>query len=144
MPSFLKIFSGACLGCSAWTYRRSSRSRISVGYCRMILCRRTSIPQHFPTSVGSCLPLALPFFVSDPQATARLPHNGEGVRLHSITPQVADNQGWVTIETVFIQLNTSLTPSGRFPAYWTESLPKWNSGLVTTPRFAYKNTNLGL
>jgi len=74
--------------------------------------------------VGSCLPLAFPFFTSDPHAAARLPHNGEGVRLHSVTPQVADNQGWVTIETVFIQLNTSLTPSGRFPAYWTESLPK--------------------
>jgi len=122
MPSFLKIFFEACLGCSAWTYQRSSRYRISVRSYRMTLCHQISTTQQFLTSVSSCPPLA--FFVPNPRATARLPHNGEGVRLHSITPQVADGQGWVTIETVFVQLNTSLTPSGRFPAYWTESLPK--------------------
>ena len=67
--------------------------------------------------------LSLTPFVPNPWATARLPQNGEAVRLHSITPQVAGEQGWVTVETVFIQLNTSLTPSGRFPAYRNESLP---------------------
>jgi len=30
---------------------------------------------------------------------------------------MAGNQGWVTIETAVIRLDTSLTPSGRFPAY---------------------------
>jgi len=71
-------------------------------------------------------PRLLPTFpVPDQCATARLPQNGEGVRLHSITPRVAGNQGWVTVETVFIQLDTSLTPSGRFPAYWNASSPAW-------------------
>ena len=52
-----------------------------------------------------------------------LPNYGEGVRLHSITPHVGDDRGWITVETVFIQLDTSLTPSGRFPAYWNVSFP---------------------
>ena len=36
---------------------------------------------------------------------------------------MVSDQGWTTVETVFIQLDTNFTPSGRFPAYWNESLP---------------------
>ena len=39
----------------------------------------------------------------------------------TITPHLASNQGWVTVETVSIGLNTSLTPSARFPVYWNLS-----------------------
>jgi len=48
----------------------------------------------------------------------------EGVQLHSITPHLASDQGWTTLETVFIRLDTSLTPSGRFPAYVNVSYNK--------------------
>jgi len=37
--------------------------------------------------------------------------------LSAVTSHLASDQGWVTVETVSIQLNTSLTPSGRFPVY---------------------------
>ena len=121
MLSFLEIFFAACLGCSAWTYRPSSRNQISADYSRTIPSHQISTPRQSPTSVSSRL--SLMFSVSNSRTTARLPHNGEGVRLHSVTPRTAGNQGWITIETVFIQLNTSLTPSGHFPAYWNESLP---------------------
>jgi len=43
------------------------------------------------------------------------------VRLHSNITHVAGDQGWTTVDTVFIQLDTSLTPSGQFPTYWNES-----------------------
>ena len=39
-----------------------------------------------------------------------------------IAPRVANDQGWVTVETAVIRLNTSLTPSGRFPVYSDLSL----------------------
>ena len=34
---------------------------------------------------------------------------------HSIIPHIAD--GWATVDTVLVRLNTSLTPSGQFPVY---------------------------
>jgi len=52
-------------------------------------------------------------------------NSGYPAQLHSvIAPDVAGNQGWMTVETVVIRLNTSLTPSGRFPVYWNESLAR--------------------
>jgi hypothetical protein len=36
------------------------------------------------------------------------------------------DQGWTTVETVLIRLNTSFTPSGRFPVYSNTSLPDAN------------------
>ena len=40
-------------------------------------------------------------------------------------------QGWTTVETVLIRLNTSFTPSGRFPVYYSNaSLPDAN-GVAT-------------
>ena len=54
----------------------------------------------------------------------RIVPGSTGLQLHSaITPYTTSNQGWVTVDTVVIQLNTSLTPSGRFPVYWNDSLP---------------------
>lgn len=35
-------------------------------------------------------------------------------------------QGWTTVETVLIRLNTSYTPSGRFPVYSNRSIPDAN------------------
>ena len=46
------------------------------------------------------------------------------LRLNSpTTHHVTTDQGWITVETVFVQLNTSLTPSGRFPVYRNELSP---------------------
>jgi len=39
------------------------------------------------------------------------------VNFHSVVPHTTGNQGWTTVETVLIKLNTSYTPSGRFPVY---------------------------
>lgn len=36
------------------------------------------------------------------------------------------DQGWTTVETVLIRLNTSFTPSGRFPVYSNQSVPDAN------------------
>lgn len=43
-------------------------------------------------------------------------------RTISNTSLVGD-QGWTTVETVLIRLNTSFTPSGRFPVYSNQSVP---------------------
>ena len=40
-----------------------------------------------------------------------------GLSLDSNTPYRAGDQRWMTVETVFIQLNTTFTPSGHFPSY---------------------------
>jgi len=53
----------------------------------------------------------------------RLENDDEGARLHSITLHVAGDRGWETVETVLVQLDTSLAPSGRFPAYQNVSSP---------------------
>ena len=45
--------------------------------------------------------------------------NGVAHSYHSktILDTVNADQGWTTVETVLIRLNTSYTPSGRFPVY---------------------------
>jgi len=52
--------------------------------------------------------------------------NGVGLGFHSrsvLGAHPTDDQGWTTVETVLIRLNTSYTPSGRFPVYSNHSLP---------------------
>ena len=43
-----------------------------------------------------------------------------------LDPDAIGDQGWMAVETVLIRLNTSFTPSGRFPVYSNESLPDAN------------------
>jgi len=50
----------------------------------------------------------------------KLPDNGEGVSLHSVTVNDSypdGNQGWTTVETILLRFYTAYTPSGRFPVY---------------------------
>ncbi|KAF9778318.1 hypothetical protein BJ322DRAFT_492827 [Thelephora terrestris] len=51
--------------------------------------------------------------------------NGVAHSFHTrtILDTVNAGQGWTTVETVLIRLNTSYTPSGRFPVYSNESVP---------------------
>lgn len=66
------------------------------------------------------------FFASNRCTTARWQDNGVAHSFHSRTIVDAGSigdQGWTTVETVLIRLNTSFTPSGRFPVYSNESLP---------------------
>ena len=43
--------------------------------------------------------------------------NLEVLGFNTTTPYMASNQGWTSVETVLVQLNSSFTPSGRFPVY---------------------------
>ena len=54
--------------------------------------------------------------------------NGVAHSYHSktILDTVNADQGWTTVETVLIRLNTSYTPSGRFPIYLNGSGPDAN------------------
>lgn len=65
----------------------------------------------------------------NPRATVGWWNNGVAHSFHTRTildPDLIGNQGWMTVETVLIRLNTSYTPSGRFPLYSNESLPDAN------------------
>ena len=78
--------------------------------------------------MSSCLTLSPPF-ESNPRATVNWWNNGVAHSFHTRTILDTDaigDQGWTTVETVLIRLNTSYTPSGRFPVYSKESLPDAN------------------
>jgi len=77
---------------------------------------------------GECLPPLLALFASDLHAIARSENQGSYVK--SGVYRVAD-QGWMTVETLFINLNTSYTPSGRFPVYSNGTFPDAD-GTATT------------
>jgi len=68
-------------------------------------------------------------FASNPRTTVKWWNNGVAHSFHTRTildsGSIGD-QGWTTVETVLIRLNTSFTPSGRFPVYSNESLPDAN------------------
>ena len=56
----------------------------------------------------------------------KLPHNGESITTHAtifVESDQTNYTGWTTVEAVLIRLNTSFTPSGRFPVYSNGSLP---------------------
>jgi len=55
-------------------------------------------------------------------------NNGVAHSFHTRTILDTDDpaHGWTTVETVLIRLNTSYTPSGRFPVYSNESVPDVN------------------
>ena len=75
----------------------------------------------------SLVPLAP--FVSNPRTI--VPFGDPTGLAHDVTLCTAcDDQGWAALETVFVKLNTSFTPSGRFPVYSNES---WldNDGVET-------------
>ena len=79
--------------------------------------------------LGGFLPAALAFFTFNPRTTVKMWNNGVSHSFHTRTVLDADvigNGGWTTIETVLIRLNTSYTPSGRFPVYSNGSSPDIN------------------
>jgi len=58
------------------------------------------------------------------RATAKWWNNGVAHSFYSKTildTGLTGDQGWTTVETVLIRLNTSYTPSGRFPVYLDQS-----------------------
>ena len=64
----------------------------------------------------------LVFFVSNSNSRTTVDVDNDAVSLHSRDPGAKlANQGWVTIETVVIQIDTSFAPSGRFPVYFNLS-----------------------
>ena len=92
---------------------------LPTGFAKEELYGNDSIPSDIDPSTISYLGeflLASPaLFVSNPPTTEW--SIGGGLISRSITPGTAGGQGWVTVETVFIGLNTDFTPSGRFPVY---------------------------
>jgi len=67
--------------------------------------------------------------MSDPSTTAAWYDNGVAHSFHTRTvlaTGLTSEQGWTTVETVLIRLNTSFTPSGRFPVYSNYSFPDSN------------------
>lgn len=68
-------------------------------------------------------------FVSNLHNAVKWWNNGVAHSFHTRTildTGLISDQGWTTVETVLIRLNTSFTPSGRFPVYSNESLPDAN------------------
>jgi len=63
----------------------------------------------------------LAFFVPSLCTTAPTGTGRGAVTVVSRRPYPTGDQGWVTVETLIIHLNTSSTPSGRFPAYSTQT-----------------------
>ena len=67
--------------------------------------------------VGEFLPVIPTIPLSNPRTTARSKDDGSPVGLLSVDINLADDQGWATLDTVFIRLETHYTPSGHFPVY---------------------------
>ena len=96
-----------------------------------LLDANDTIPSNIDPSTISYLgefssaPLA--FFLSNPNITVKWWDNGvaHSFQTRTIIGAIGD-QGWVTVETVLIRLNTTYTPSGRFPVYSNESVPDAN------------------
>ena len=87
-----------------------------------------TIPSNIDLSTISYLcefwlaPLA--FFISNPRTTGKMVDSRNSfVLAPNAILYTAIDQGWMVIETFFLQLNTSLTPSGRFPVYSTTLVP---------------------
>ena len=68
-------------------------------------------------------------FVSDSRTAVKWWQTGTAHSFHSHPipdTDVISDQVWTTVETVLIRLNTSFTPSGRFPVYSNESVTDAN------------------
>ena len=77
--------------------------------------------------VGEFSSTTLAFCASNPRAAAKWWDNSVGAsfQTRTIIGAIGD-RGWMTVETVLIRLNTSYTPSGRFPVYSNESVADAN------------------
>ena len=65
----------------------------------------------------------LAFFISNPRTIAKITDGrGSFVLASHVILNATIDQGWMAMETFFLQLNTSRTPSGRFPVYATTSV----------------------
>jgi len=94
----------------------------------------TNIDRSAISYFGKFLAASLVFFVSNPRTIARSSNVARASSLDSSDPYTIGNQGWMTIETLFIHVNASFAPSGRFPVYSKETLELEN-GTVLTNRF---------
>ena len=96
-----------------------------------LLDANDTIPSNIDPStisyLGEFSPAPLAFFLSNPNVTVKWWDNGvaHSFQTRTILDAIGD-QGWVTVETVLIRLNTTYTPSGRFPVYSNESVPDAN------------------
>ena len=75
--------------------------------------------------------------MSNLRTTVKWPNSGESISSNALMYaqlEPAENPGYVAVETVLIRLNTSFTPSGRFPVYSNTSLPDVNG---TETRIGY-------
>jgi len=77
----------------------------------------SSINRSTISFVGEFLSASLTFFVSNLHTTVAESQNTESVAFGTTVLKATGNQGWTTIETVLVRIDTSFTPSGRFPLY---------------------------
>ena len=66
--------------------------------------------------LGEFSSATLAVFVSNSSTTVSV-WNLQAIEFNTTVPYAVGDEGWTTIETVLVQLDTSLTPSGRFPVY---------------------------
>ena len=67
--------------------------------------------------------------VPNPCTTVQMADTGVGISAHAFMyaePDESQYPGFTAVETVVIRLNTSFTPSGRFPVYSNRTLPDIN------------------
>ena len=81
-----------------------------------------TIPSNIDPSTISylCKFWSAAFFISNPRTTAkRIDARNSFVTASNIMLNTTIDQGWMAVETFFLQLNVSRTPSGHFPVYST-------------------------
>ena len=67
--------------------------------------------------LGEFFSVPLVFAAPNQPSIAQSPLDGKPIYFFTTTPDTAGNRGWSAVDTVVVRLNTSLTPSGRFPVY---------------------------
>ena len=91
------------------------------------LAANDTIPSNIDLStisfIGKFLSVPLSFSVS--YLSTKAGWYGMPITFNSTMPYTTSNPGWATVEAVLMQLNTSLTPSGRFSVY--SDLPDTNT-----------------
>ena len=95
----------------------------------MLLGRNDTIPSIIDSSKMSYLSEFLipsTSFMSDSRTAVQWANNGVAHSFHICTILDTGDEVWMTVKTVLIQLNTSLTPSSHFPVYSNESVPDAN------------------
>ena len=73
--------------------------------------------------IGRFLSAPLVSIMRDSRTTANQEDSGEGVTILSYPATLGDDQGWTTVETVIVRLDTFFTLDGRFPIYVNRTVP---------------------